>query len=87
MRRAFFGVLPAVAAITAFGVSLPSQAATGHGSACFNVDQMQNSRLVSHRTLLIRLHGGAVYEMDFGADCDVLDSTMVLHPVDRKSVV
>jgi len=56
------------------------------GQSCFNVDQIQNRRLIDHHMMLLRV-SGRVYELDFSSYCDPNDAGVVFHPVANNGVI
>jgi len=81
----------AVAAMAAAALILPmarAQPSAGQGGSCFLLSEIQGTRLVGMRTLYIRAGSGAIYRMDFSADCnDVGDEPLILHPVDNDDQI
>ena len=76
----------ALAAIGAVCATLPSAEAqpAAHAGACFRLSQVQNSKMSGLRTLYLRTGPGAVFRMDFGADCNNLGSEpLVMHAFDN----
>jgi hypothetical protein len=74
--------------LAAFGAALCAGTAiqAQPGQSCFNVDQIQNRRLIDHRMLLLRV-SGRIYEMDFAGYCDPNDAGVVFHPVTNSGVI
>jgi|HubBroStandDraft_1064217.scaffolds.fasta_scaffold44572_2 hypothetical protein len=90
--RSFLKVSAAVmTAAGAFCVTLPSVTAVAQParqpSACFYLRQVDNSRLIDTKTLLIRA-GNRYFRMHFAGECnDMGTEPLILHPFDNGNQV
>ena len=78
----------AAAAVAALAATFPTvEAQPAHApSACFNLNNVQSTRVPDDRNMYFRADSGRTYHIEFGTDCpNATNYVLILHPFDNNA--
>jgi hypothetical protein len=91
MFRVISTVAGAAAGVLALAATLPAaeaQPSPAVSTPCFRLNNVDNSRMVDPRTLLMRVSGNRIYKVGFDANCATGQTYgLVIHPVDNSGEI